>query len=153
MRFLTTFAADFDDLKVHHYEDNNQRVSTVTLQIGVTDKEATGLFGPAFFATVFGPMGEKEDEDGNKLPSFPFDSMKPNGTWEHQPIKIDGLAYACQPSWGVIKPVQGEAKVIVTIKLPLLTNTATSIGKLGMLTGSVVEVVPMQTELPLGEAA
>lgn len=156
MKIEGKFPADVVQKVIKFNKSNNGKSAFVDFDIGVKQDDAK-KFGEDFATLAFATMrtieAEAADLDGVDKIGFLVDSIKPgkNVVYEHHEVKIDKFKIKAQPEVLSIKPVDGEPKVNVRVRLEVDT---TNTGLLALLEESVGQVVklqfnPAQGELPL----
>ena len=155
MRIDANVKADLDAIKVKFYAERNVRIGTATIALKVDGPESRRLFGDEFTRVAFTGLAYSESANEEESPDgveWNVKKLVPAFTAEIHKLHLAGHGpWSIQPVLKSITPVKDEAKVVVTIDLPMLLDNKTMAGELVMLCGEVVDVKleSSQMELPI----
>jgi len=142
MKIILKTAADIVGFQIKRNKTHDGREASVDLDIGVKREDAS-KFGEEFEALAFATMRVMEnDKDGGNSFSFLVDSIKPGHrvVYEQHRIKIAGQNISEQPELLGIRTVDGEARVVVRVRIPIGVDKAALISELATKVGQTIKV-------------
>lgn len=154
MKVKGKFSADVVGFFVKRNKSHDGQTAAVDIDVSVRQEDAS-KFGEDFDALAFGTMrivqaSVDEVEAVDKI-AFMQDSIKPgrNVVLERHVVSFDGDRVEEQPELLCIKPVDGEKRVVVSIRIPVDADRAQQLG-LASKVGKTLSVQfnPQQGELP-----
>jgi len=143
MKIQTRCSADVAAFTIKRNQAHDGKEGFVDLEIGVEQKNATKSFGADFEALAFAMMQEvASGEDGAPKVVFLQDTIKPGRrvVFERHVINLDGEQISEQPELLKIKTVDGDAKVIANIRIPVETARKKLVANLTQKVGEIVDV-------------
>ena len=161
MKITGKFGADIVGIHIKRNKSHDGREAFVDIEIDVRQEDAEEKFGPNFALLAFGTMhdvrtGEDEEEGTDKI-AFLQDSITPGRrvVFEKHKIEIDGEQIVAQPGLLKIQTVDGEARVVNKIRIPVDAQKKALISKLMENVGGVVKVSfsPQQASFDFQQAA
>jgi len=146
-------SCDITAFLVKRNKSHDGKEGHVDIEIGVKQKDAADQFGADFEALAFATMQTVTGiEDGEKKIVFLQDTIKPGRRvmFERHVIQLDGEEIKEQPELLSIKTVDGDAKVIAAIRIPIETARKKLVSSLTQKVGEVVgvEFNPEQLAIP-----
>jgi len=153
MKITGKLAADIVGFSIKRNKAHDGSEAAVDIEVSVSEDDAKGKFGDDFHTLAFGTMRvvEAEGDDDVDAISFMQDTIKPGSrvVFEGHKIKLDGQTITEQPELLSIKTVDGEARIIARLRLPVKTDNTAAINSLVQSVGETVkcEFNPQQGEL------
>jgi hypothetical protein len=142
MKLKLKTPADIVGFNIKRNKSHDGREAVVDLEIGVKQDDAS-KWGEEFKALAFATMRVMENEkDGGNSVAFLVDSIKPGHrvVFERHTVNIAGQKINEQPEMMSIRTVDGEARVVARIRLPIAVEKAALIGELVTKVGQTVRV-------------
>lgn len=155
MRIDAKFQGDLTGIKLSHNDDTNVRLCTVTVIVGIDEKQAKEKFGHEFWRVAFGSMDQRGEGEAI-ITSFGYKKLTPALVCDPHVLNICSHGtLKVQPAITAIRPVKDKAEVTVEMRLPILLGESKDLaGALAINFGEVIdfELKATQMPLPLGEA-
>lgn len=143
-------SGDLADLHIKRNRKHDGKEATIDLEIGIRQQEAAN-WGVDFNDLAFSSMCERT-QDGVTTLVHLQDTIKPNTqvVYERHVILIDGQKVKEQPKLLSMKTVEGEAKVIATVRVPVSVTQKKLLASLMDKVNSMVslEFEPEQEQVP-----
>ena len=158
MRVEGKLNCDLRQVIVKQNQSSDGQEAFLDLDAGVTKDEAEKKFGEDFASLAFSTMRvlEAQDDDETDAIAFLVDSIKPGSrvVFELHTIDIDGEEITAQPELRGIKTVDGEARVIAQLRIPVDVSKKALLNQLVGNVGKTVKVsfTPAQGSLDFAEA-
>ncbi len=155
MKIKGKLNADIVGFAIKRNKSHDGSEAAVDIDVGVTEEDAKEKFGADFHVLAFGTMRVMEAEGDDDVDAIAFmqDTIKPGSrvVFESHKIKLDGETITEQPELLSIKTVDGEARVIARLRIPVKTDKTAAINSLVQSVGKTVKVEfnPQQGELEL----
>lgn len=134
--------ADLVAFAIKRNKAHDGREATVDLDIGVKQEDA-GKWGDDFESLAFATMRVMEDEkDGGNSVAFLVDSIKPGHrvVFERHTVNIAGQKINEQPELLSIRTVDGEARVVARVRLPISVDKQILLNELVSKVGQTIKV-------------
>lgn len=150
MRLQLKTVSDVVGLSIKRNKAHDGREAFVDLEIAVKQNEAS-KWGEDFEALAFATMRVNEDDSGNSI-AFLVDTIKPGHrvVFEHHAVNIAGQQINEQPELMNIRTVDGEARVIARVRLPISVDKTALINELITKVGQTVSVEFNPQQLTIG---
>jgi hypothetical protein len=142
MKLKLKTPADIVGFTIRRNKSHDGREAAVDLEIGVKQDDAS-KWGEDFKALAFATMRVMEHEkDGGNSVAFLVDSIKPGHrvVFERHTVNIAGQKINEQPELLSIRTVDGEARVVARIRLPVAAEKAALISELVTKVSQTVRV-------------
>jgi hypothetical protein len=155
VRIQGKISADVDQVRTKRNKSHDGKTTTVDIDVSVKRDDAATKFGEDFEALAFATMRTRmvgEGDDAEERITFLQDDIKPGSVivLERHQIKIDGDLVEVQPQLLGVTTVDGEARVIVHLRIPVDSDRASQMGISDKVNKTIpVEFEPKQSELPL----
>lgn len=150
-------AADVRQIVIKSNEANDGREANIDLAVSVKQDEAAKKWGEEFATLAFSSLRPREGtgDEGDGL-AFLQDKIKPakkRFVCGMHRIDIDGETIDAQPELTAIDTVDGEARVIAHLRIPIDVGRKRLVSALSEKVGSTVKIdfAVQQGKLPLGE--
>ena len=155
MKIEGKLSADIKQVIVKQNQSNDGREAFIDLDAGVTKDEAEKKFGEDFATMAFSTMrvmeADPDAEDDVDAIAFLVDSIKPGSrvVFELHTIDIDGEEVVAQPELRGVKTVDGEARVIAQLRVPVDVSKKALLNQLVGNVGKTVKIgfIPVQGSL------
>ena len=160
MEFSGKWTAYVTGFQIKANASHDGQEAHVDLEIGIKQEEAENKLGKDFATMAFSTMRVMEaqgDEDTDAI-AFLVDSVKPGHrvVFPLHAIDIDGQEITAQPELRGIKTVDGEARVIAQLRIPVDVSKKAMLNKIiGQVGGSPIKIdlSPVQGKLFTEEQA
>lgn len=141
MRIEAKTSADIVAINVKRNNSHDGKEAFVDLEIGIKEGEAPN-FGKDFADLAFSGMREEVTEEGAAKITHLQDSIKPGSrvVYERHVIVLDGNKLKEQPELLNLKTVDGDAKVVAKVRVPVATTQTDLITSLMGKVGNVVAI-------------
>jgi len=124
-------------------DGNDGTEADVDLEIWVRKEDAEKNWGEKFLTLAFAGMVEDEDDDGKTKPRHLQESIKPKKqqfVCAMHRIGIEGEVFEAQPRLVGLRTVDGEARVVAKVRIPVDTGRETLLTALGRKVNQSVKV-------------
>lgn len=147
MNWKGTFNADVVGFRIKRNAAHDGKEAELDIEIGVKEDDAEKKFGEDFaklaFATKRVIEADPADPESTDAIGYLVDKIKPGRRYvlEQHLIQIGEHDITCQPELLSIEPVDGEARVVAKVRIPVDVSKKSVINSLvQMVGGEVVKV-------------
>jgi hypothetical protein len=143
MEISGKMSADIKQVLIKCNKANDGREADVDLEISVRQEDAEKHWGEKFATLAFAGMVEDEDDDGKTEPKHLQETIRPKKQQfvcgVHR-IGIEDEVLEAQPQLVGLRTVDGEARVVAKVRIPIDTGRDKLITTIGKKVGFTVKI-------------